>query len=385
MAHVTADRVRETSTTTGTGALTLAGAVAGFRTFGSVMANADTAFYVVANRDAAEWEVGLGTWNTGGTLTRSTVLSSSNAGALVNFSAGTKDVHLTLPAARAVQLDHQLAIRVPLVSTDPPETPPADVLTLYARKRAGRMLPVWVAPSGVENAVQPQLWGNRVMLWLPGSGTGIGSFGLTPTTGATLSHPAPATTTIAESMYRTRFATSTTAGNAAGVRDAVNTIWRGNSAGRGGFFAHFRFCSGNISLAGGQKFIGLSSSTAALGGEPSALADVLGVGKDIADTQWQFMRRAGTGTVQKVSLGVNVANNQAFDLFLYSPPNGSAIFARVTQLNFDGTSTVLLDTSYTTDIPANTTLLGRQCQVRNGATAAADNFDLVRSYLESDF
>jgi hypothetical protein len=169
------------------------------------------------------------------------------------------------------------------------------------------------------------------------------------------------------------------------VRDAVNTVWRGNSAGRGGFFAHFRFCSGSISLAGGQKFVGLASATGALAGEPSAQADVLGVGKDIADTQWQFMRRAGTGTVQKVSLGVTVANNQTFDLLLYTPPNGAAIFVRVAQVNFDGTSTVLLDTSYTTDIPANTTLLGRHCQVRNGATAAADNIDLVRSYLESDF
>lgn len=98
MPHIVADRVQETSTTTGTGALTLAGAVAGYRAFSAVMANADTTFYAVEHQSAAEWEIGLGTWNTGGTLTRTTVIASSNAGAAVNFSAGTKNVFITSPA-----------------------------------------------------------------------------------------------------------------------------------------------------------------------------------------------------------------------------------------------------------------------------------------------
>lgn len=98
MAHIVADRVRETTTTTGTGSITLAGAVAGFRAFGDVAANTDTVYYAIEHRTAAEWEVGLGTWATGGTLARTTVLASSNAGAAVNFTAGTKDVRLTAPA-----------------------------------------------------------------------------------------------------------------------------------------------------------------------------------------------------------------------------------------------------------------------------------------------
>lgn len=267
--------------------------------------------------------------------------------------------------------------------TDP--SAPSSGIVLFTRQRAGRRWPAYVGPSGVDNSLQPQLWGNRVAIWAPGSGTGLSSWGGTPTTAATLSHPAPATTSIAESLYRTRFATSTTAGNASGARDAANTIWRGSSAGAGGFFVHFRFASGSISLSGGQKIVGLSSSTAALGSEPSALADVLGIIKDTTDTQWQFARRTGTGTVQKVSLGVNVANNQLFDLTLFSAPNGSGIGVRIVQYTGFNTSTVLLDTTYTTDIPAAGTLLGRHFQVRNGATAAADNLELVRSYLESDF
>jgi hypothetical protein len=97
MPHLVRDRVRETTTTTGTGAVTLAGAVSGFRAFSAVMANADTAWYAIVHQSANEWEVGLGTWSTGGTLSRTTVLASSNAGAAVDFSAGTKDVFLTQP------------------------------------------------------------------------------------------------------------------------------------------------------------------------------------------------------------------------------------------------------------------------------------------------
>lgn len=391
MAHRIGDRVLETVSAPGTAAFSLAGAVTGFQRFNAIpsIATSDTVPYFAEGVDAngvpnGGWETGVGTYSAANTLTRTTILASSNAGAAVNFT-GTTYVSCGSPALRSLILDDQLAIPVPLVGTDPPTAPTAGV-KLFSRTRAGRSFSAFIGPSGVDNILQPQLWGNRVMMWYPGSGTTLGSFGLAPTTAATLSHPAPSTASLAESMYRTRFATSTTAGNASGARDAVNTFWRGNAAGAGGFFLHFRFCSGSISLAGGQKFVGLTSQTGALAGEPSALPDVFGFGKDIADTNWQFMRRTGTGTVQKVNLGVAMANNQAFDVTIFAAPNDNGINVRVVQYtSIGGASTVLLDTKYTTDIPANTTLLGRAFQVRNGATAAADNLELVRAYAESDF
>jgi len=103
MAFVLADRVRETTTTTGTGSVTLAGAVTGFQTFSAGIGNANTTYYTIAGQGTAEWEVGIGTYTASGTtLSRDTVLASSNAGALVNFSAGTKDVFCDYPAGRAV-------------------------------------------------------------------------------------------------------------------------------------------------------------------------------------------------------------------------------------------------------------------------------------------
>lgn len=102
MAFVLADRVRETTTTTGTGTVTLAGAVTGFQTFAAI-GNANITYYTIAGQGTSEWEVGIGTYTASGTtLSRTTVLASSNAGALVNFSAGTKDVFCDYPAGRAV-------------------------------------------------------------------------------------------------------------------------------------------------------------------------------------------------------------------------------------------------------------------------------------------
>lgn len=99
MPHVTADRVRETTTTTGTGSYALAGASQNFRAFSGVCANGDTAHYAAVDISGSGWEVGLGTWSTGNTLARTTILASSNGGAAVNWSAGTRDIFITVPAA----------------------------------------------------------------------------------------------------------------------------------------------------------------------------------------------------------------------------------------------------------------------------------------------
>lgn len=99
MAHLLADRVKETTTTTGTGTLALAGAVAQFRAFGAVLANNDTTLYAIVGQTGTEWEVGVGTWTTGNNLARTTILASSNAGSVVTLSAGTKDVFITLTPA----------------------------------------------------------------------------------------------------------------------------------------------------------------------------------------------------------------------------------------------------------------------------------------------
>jgi hypothetical protein len=94
-----ADRVKESTTTTGTGAITLSGvAPLGFRTFASVMTAPTIIPYCIQNSTTGEWEVGKGTFNGILTLTRDVIRSSSNSNSLVNFSAGTKDVFISANA-----------------------------------------------------------------------------------------------------------------------------------------------------------------------------------------------------------------------------------------------------------------------------------------------
>jgi hypothetical protein len=102
MAFVIKDRVKETTTTTGTGTVTLLGAVSGFEAF-SAIGNTNTTYYAIVHQSADEWEVGIGTYTLSGTtLARTTVLSSTNSDAAVDFAAGTKDVFVTYPADKAV-------------------------------------------------------------------------------------------------------------------------------------------------------------------------------------------------------------------------------------------------------------------------------------------
>ena len=105
MALVINDRVKETSTTTGTGNFTLAGAVTGFETFNTGIGSSNTTYYCIFNQGTNEFEVGLGTLSASTTLERTTVISSSNSDSAVDFSAGTKDVFCTLPASKSVYLD----------------------------------------------------------------------------------------------------------------------------------------------------------------------------------------------------------------------------------------------------------------------------------------
>lgn len=99
MAFKLADRVLETSTSTGTGSFVLAGARDGYQSFTDALANGDTTYYTIT--DGTDWEVGLGTWTEStATLARTTVLSSSNSGSAVDFGAGTKDVFISYPSAK---------------------------------------------------------------------------------------------------------------------------------------------------------------------------------------------------------------------------------------------------------------------------------------------
>ena len=107
MALVINDRVKESSTTTGTGTFDLDGVVSGFEGFVAGIGNGNTTYYTIFNQGTTEWEVGRGTITdaTPDTLARTEVISSSNGDAAVNFTSGTIDVVCTMPASKVVYLN----------------------------------------------------------------------------------------------------------------------------------------------------------------------------------------------------------------------------------------------------------------------------------------
>jgi hypothetical protein len=111
MPLVVADRVRETTTTVGTGTITLAGAVTGFQTFAAI-GNGNTTYYTIAGQGTSQWEVGIGTYTASGTLLSRDIVLASSAGAptKTTFSAGTKDVFVTYPASKSVYEDEGQAV-----------------------------------------------------------------------------------------------------------------------------------------------------------------------------------------------------------------------------------------------------------------------------------
>lgn len=115
MAFVVNDRVKETSTTTGTGTLSLAGAVSGFQTFVAGIGNSNVTYYAIVNDSGTEFEIGIGTVTDASpdTLSRTTILESTNSDSAVDFSSGTKTVFCTLPASKAVFEDNNNDVTLP--------------------------------------------------------------------------------------------------------------------------------------------------------------------------------------------------------------------------------------------------------------------------------
>lgn len=378
MAHVSEDRVLETSTTPGTGALTLAGAVTGFRAFGSVMTSpSDTCWYAIWAVDGSgnatgDFEAGLGTYSGANTLTRTTVLESSNAGAAVSFAADTKYVAMTLLAGRTFTMDDRLCLTFQAVSATAIAAAATDTLKMFARKVSGRMTPKYVGPSGVDQFFQDKISTNQSAFYLPNNGTTVGlNLGIGWSTGGTVSHPTPSSTApaIYSQQRRTRWANvATTTNQTLGLHTvtAMKSFWRGNAAGLGGFNFHCRFAIGLWPAATVRLFVGLSDQNTSPVASDTLAGNCCGLWHDTTEAAsvLNFVTRNGTtATKAAITLAANLAAGQCFDFYMWSAPNGSAIFYRLDELN---TGTTLVDTSTTTTIPLNTAFMGPTLQMSNG-------------------
>ena len=397
MAHVSTDRVAESSTTTGTGSLTTAGALTGFRAFGSVCSTGDTFWYALWQVDSngnatGAYEEGLGTYSGTNTVARTTVLISSNSNALVSLAAGTTYVTIAALAPKVLTQDVNGAVAFPSVATAPPN--PTSDLSLISALIAGKGVPAWRSVAGRMNEVQSALYGPSVALYLPNNGTTIGiNLGLPWVAGGTVSHPTPATTSpaVVNQMKRTRLANVVTTTNQTlgitAMASGVQQYWRGNAAGLGGFFMHARFIVELWPAATVRVFAGLSDQTTAVTASDTLAGNLCGflhITTDAA-TVLKFVTRDGTtsnGT--SITLTGSIAAGQAFDAYIYAKPDDSTIYFRLDDIN---AGTTLIDSSTSTNLPTSTAFMGPQVTMSNGTantTVTTTAMGIAKIYIEAD-
>lgn len=271
--------------------------------------------------------------------------------------------------------------------------PDADTLKIFARKVAGRMTPKYIGPSGVDQVFQDKLSENGFSYYSPNNGTTVGlNIGLGWTTGGTVSHPTPSSTSpaIYSQQKRTRWANVvTTTNQVLGLRTATaeKRYWRGNAAGLGGFNFHARFAIGLWPAATVRLFVGLHDSNAGWVISDTLTGNGCGFWHDTTDAAsvLSFVTRDGTtATKAAITLATNLAAGQTFDAYIWSAPNGSVIGYRLVELN---TGTVLVDTTTSTTIPLTTAFLGQELAMSNGTanvTVTTTAFELSGHSCQSD-
>jgi hypothetical protein len=210
---------------------------------------------------------------------------------------------------------------------------------------------------------------------VPGVGTGPFALGIGHTTASagTISHPAPANTNYKTSQRRASGATGTTAGVQSGTRNNVQSVWRGNAAGLGGFLVRFTWSYEALPAAANTTFVGLfASGVAATNADASTLLNIVGWGRDPADTATlRSLTNDNVGTATKVDLGASFAENltSVFHGMIFCTPNGSGI----TQILWRSDDlTIAPDVRFlSADLPQPTVFLAQYAYIGNRAAAAS--------------
>jgi hypothetical protein len=274
-----------------------------------------------------------------------------------------------------------------------PAVPAAGYGRFYARDIAGRVVPKWMGPSGVDYPLQSHIGLNNIRVWRGGATavatTFAATIGAMAYTGASPTAPiipALAATNLLTQTFRSAISTGATAGGLAYIRGNQLPVWRGNAAGLGGFFMVHRFALSGTLQVGLRAFAGLVDVAAnPTNVDPTTTTTPGGVGLAInANTgNWRLVNNV-TGTVRTaLDLGASFAvnNTHLLEIALFAAPNDSGISYRVVNWSNGGVASGKI----TANIPANTTFLAPSVWVTNNATAAAQTLDFISTYVETDY
>jgi hypothetical protein len=247
-------------------------------------------------------------------------------------------------------------------------------------------MPKYIDTFGIDFAFQSNLGFNNTSVIGPGGGTTVDTLGCTVTNVGTISNPNVATTNLKTQTRRIVNTSAATAGSLASIRVDALECFRGNAAGIGGFFVVCRF--GLTTLAGGNRaFFGLSdaATTAPTNVDPLTSVTIGKIGMACAANSgsWSFVNNVAATSPTILALGTSypVDTTTLYEMVLSAKPNATIIEYRLTNLS----SSFQTTGSLSTNIPVNTTPLGRQAWMTNNATAAAVAFDLSRFSLETDY
>ena len=288
-----------------------------------------------------------------------------------------------------------------LVANAAPATPPSSSIKLFGKVFGNaRVMPAAIGPSGMDYALMPSMWRQKVGIWTPpGNATTVpGVFGTTAWTAVgTATARTVATTNLLTRMRRLGYVSAATAGSLASIRTAAAQYSTGDGAGLGGFFASFRFAiTDAAAVSGARQFVGMwGTTTAPTNVEPSTLTNCIGIAQLSTNATQLYLVYGGSAAQTAVALGTNfppmagtgIANGIAYDLTIWCPPNSNGVInwtlERIgTSFSTGGTITPAV---VGTQTPASATLMNPVVWRCNNATAAAVGFDMINFYIETDY
>jgi len=246
----------------------------------------------------------------------------------------------------------------------------ANTVGFYARSTANYATPSVLDSTFVPMSLQSALYQRSYALWMPSIAAGVWTGTTAVPTGGTTAIVLPTLTNNYTAMRRSTFSSIVTTTN---QKIGINTelmFFIGGATGQGGFFFSCRFGFDAIKT-GMRAFIGLTASPTIVSANPSASANSIGFGFDLADTAFSFIHNDATGTATKETIpgqGTLATNNTGYDAYIWSPPNSSIVYYRLDRTD---TGATLVDSSVTTDLPVAGTMMMATAQMSNGTANTA--------------
>lgn len=269
--------------------------------------------------------------------------------------------------------------------TNEPSASSSGVLRIYSKAVAGRMLPKWIGPSGLNSPFQPALFGNNIVLWTPTTATAGFWQGTAGAGAGTYSTALPTITNNYTTVKRARWTNViTTTNQILGQRNTEAMFFRGSTGIQGGFFFFCRFGL-DIYTQGSRLFVGMHTSTAVVSAEPNLSLNICGFGFNSTDSAITFIHNDAVGVAVQESIPTQptLANNNGYDAYIFCAPNDTTIYFRLDDLNAGVT---LIDSFVNSDLPVNTTMLAAGCLASNAALTPVSSIQigLNRIYVETD-